>query len=526
MLELMKGRFFFLWLLTVLWTPTCALADGGFIPATAFAKMEIPDQRALIHFADGRETLVIDTAFRGDGTNFAWIVPVPSEPDVQAATTGLFTTLQFIFQPPVYHEFTRYFLGAIVFGGFLLSLMWSVKKGRSVLEILLLWFVGFVMYGMILSAGSNATGYPANGVEVVGRKTVGIYETVTLASRDGSALVSWLDRNGFATPTNYLPAIQAYAREGWFFVASKIRLDAPLTEPAKPHPLAFTFQTTRPVYPLRLTGLNNPHCKIELYVFGNSRAEIPNFSVDRCEQPSYPAPNLSYRGKSEELRIRHPLLRTLTANSPVATKLSGDLTSLQMKDDAYLSWTPFRVKRPILYSSDGAALLAANIAVPALVLAGLMAYAASGSLRPWAVKMRRISGTLAFAAVIAWSVVSLTVPRIPVVVAALPGLLSLSLHHNAIPWCLESDWQRLTNRPPSNARPEIAWVRKELAGPLVDENGFHARLTNFFLGQPLREEDSPGNFTLRETADGIDYVWYDVDGGENVEPLFRPAHNR
>jgi hypothetical protein len=58
--------------------PVCALGDGGFIPSTAFQKVEIPDQRALIHFADGKEALVIDTAFKGDGTNFAWIIPVPS----------------------------------------------------------------------------------------------------------------------------------------------------------------------------------------------------------------------------------------------------------------------------------------------------------------------------------------------------------------------------------------------------------------------------------------------------------------
>ena len=70
----MRGKLFIAFFAWVLLAPFCALGDGGFIPSTAFAKAQIPDQRALIHFANGTETLVIDTAFKGEGTNFAWIV--------------------------------------------------------------------------------------------------------------------------------------------------------------------------------------------------------------------------------------------------------------------------------------------------------------------------------------------------------------------------------------------------------------------------------------------------------------------
>jgi len=59
-----------------------------------------PDQRALIHFADGKSA-GDDTAFKGDGTNFAWIIPVPPCSRVEPATTGLFSTLQMIFQPKI-----------------------------------------------------------------------------------------------------------------------------------------------------------------------------------------------------------------------------------------------------------------------------------------------------------------------------------------------------------------------------------------------------------------------------------------
>src|SRR5580658_2991101 len=74
--------------------PSGAYGDGCIILPTALAKAQVPDQRALIRFDHGTETLVIDTAFKGDGTNFAWIVPTPSNPKVEIATTGLFATLQ------------------------------------------------------------------------------------------------------------------------------------------------------------------------------------------------------------------------------------------------------------------------------------------------------------------------------------------------------------------------------------------------------------------------------------------------
>lgn len=73
--------------------PITMLADGKFFPPTALpANVTIPDQRALIHFTNGIERLVIETRFVGEGTNFAWVVPLPSQPVIEAATTGLFPT--------------------------------------------------------------------------------------------------------------------------------------------------------------------------------------------------------------------------------------------------------------------------------------------------------------------------------------------------------------------------------------------------------------------------------------------------
>lgn len=69
-------------------------ADGKVFPPVATpAEVTIPDQRALISWANGMERLIIETRLAGSGTNFAWVVPLPSRPTVEPATSGLFPTL-------------------------------------------------------------------------------------------------------------------------------------------------------------------------------------------------------------------------------------------------------------------------------------------------------------------------------------------------------------------------------------------------------------------------------------------------
>ncbi|MBN1492133.1 MAG: hypothetical protein JXA69_19625 [Phycisphaerae bacterium] len=90
----------FLLVMSVLAWPARVLADGKvFSAATATAKTTIPDQQALIHFADDVERLVIETRFSGSGTDFVWVVPLPARtrvysvqaiPEVRCAAPGLF----------------------------------------------------------------------------------------------------------------------------------------------------------------------------------------------------------------------------------------------------------------------------------------------------------------------------------------------------------------------------------------------------------------------------------------------------
>lgn len=366
------------------------------------------------------------------------------------------------------------------------------------------------------TAGSMAAS-TRDDLNIIDRKRVGIYDTVTLSSKDGGAVLNWLTENGFATPTNFLPAIRAYAAEGWVFVASKIHLDASLANGAKPHPLILQFQTQKPVYPLRLTGIGNETCKIELYVFGQERAQIPHFEVERCAQVEYPSEATSLHNPA--IAIRHPFLRKLVAGSTVATKLSAQLTSEQMKEDAYLAWEPYAFKQPVFYSKQGAAITATNYTVPIVVLAALVILCIAGSQGAWARKVTKFSLAISGLALIAWLPIYLSLPKVEVRVTQMPRMFSRNLHHT-VSTALEIKWTDKTNTGNGTTALNVAWIRQQLADPAFwNETDKRRGGTNLFTGQPCREEDSPGNYTIRQNGRKIEYVSFDIDGGEFAEEL-------
>ena len=504
------------------------MADGCFIPATAFAQVRIPDQRALIHYANGTETLVIDTAFQGAGTNFAWIIPVPSLPTVEAASPGLFPTLEGIFHPRVIHGVQSNNWAVLIMGGYVLLLIWHRRLGLRLYDLLLAGFFLVIMVGLMSPALSRSDGANASSVQVLGRQTVDVYETATVSSRDGSALVQWLTQNGFPTPTNHLPAIRAYAQEGWFFVASRIRLDTSMTQAAKPHPLTLRFKTDRPVYPLRLTGIENDPCRIELFVFGPAMAGIPHFTVERATAPDYPeAPEGNLWMSEMGVRILHPLLRSLVAGAPAATKLTGVLSSRQMEQDGYITWQPLTERQLTLYTKQGAAQTAANISAPIFILFLLVSSLAVARRTAGARAIGRMFLLAALVSTLVGTLCYFSFSRTAAFVTHLPTVRNRQLHETDIPTSLQSELTALNPRVGPPFPPSLEWVRQCLAQNSPFRTDAFARdQTNNFTGQPWREEDSPGNYTLRQMTNGIECTWYDFDGAAHSDLLFTPKKDR
>ena len=68
-----------------------------------------------------------------------------------------------------------------------------------------------------------------------------------------------------------------------------------------------------------------------------------------------------------------------------------------------------------------------------------------------------------------------------------------------------ADKQRVGNAPPS-----LEEARTLLSGDLPDL--WKGARHNAILGGEIREEDSPGNYTLRETERGLEMLGYDATG--------------
>src|SRR5512136_27353 len=101
------------WVLCLTLAATPVFADGKVFAEFFYPKVEIPNQQALIHFSGGVERLVIETSFLGQGTNFAWVVPLPSEPEVKPVSEGFFSGLQQAFQPKLIHKVNPYYTGVL-----------------------------------------------------------------------------------------------------------------------------------------------------------------------------------------------------------------------------------------------------------------------------------------------------------------------------------------------------------------------------------------------------------------------------
>jgi hypothetical protein len=476
--------------LLLLFLPVTALADGMVVPTIAYpAKVTVPDQRALICYTNGTERLVIETRFTGAGTNFAWVVPLPSQPVIEEATTGLFPTVQYLFRPQIVHNVPRYYLGILIFTGIITLVRLAKRSAIDIVIYALLTFLFLFLAAMLFPVLSTAktqgmaSGPSAETISILDRKLVGIFETTTIASPDAKALQTWLSENGFAMPTNAEPVIASYVKDRWVFVATKIRRDQPDNETSTPHPLSFTFKTDKPVYPMRLTGVDNGPLSVELYVFGPARAKAQHFKVESCTRPN----------------IAHPLLHKWVGDSATATKLTATLSPADMRKDVWLDWTPFSEKKNRLFSQQGALTTALNWGT-GLFAAGLFAACllAFVSETPKAKLPRRI-GIVTVASIVFAGLFYLCLPKIEV-----------KLAREDYP-----DW-RMEQMILRTVWADENWQTLAQARAGLQESRRLKNWGNDFVGGQVREEDSPGNYLLRETNNQLQLIFFNADGGEEI----------
>ncbi len=218
-------------------------ADGGFFydVETVGNSAESPNQRTLIIYDGSKETLILQVKYAGNVNDFAWIVPIPQQPEAGAITT----TSDSIFQ--ILHHYTQ---PRVVFG----------REGSK----------GWWMPGT--RGIFNDSMVFEQGVTVWETLQAGPYEVAVLSGTSSQALVDWLNTNGFSYTNDAESVINFYIQKEWFFVASKVTVQGDLSKSNSAYQaglpaLKIAFPTDQPVFPLRISEISAAsENEIELYV--------------------------------------------------------------------------------------------------------------------------------------------------------------------------------------------------------------------------------------------------------------------
>ncbi len=216
--------------------PAVACADGMFFGRPSSAReagltglASVQQTAILIELPEGREALLLQTAYHGPAQDFAWVVPVPSEPAAED-----------VFEAP-----TR-----------LVDAVLSATRPRVVTTIN---EEATVTQGLGGTLGGSGGGLGAAAVTVHRRMAVGIYDVAILSATREDALTDWLNKHGYAVPPGSDGVLNSCVARQWFFVAVKL-----LPKAAGGHrvlsdvePIGIRFDTDRLVYPLTVSRLSS-----------------------------------------------------------------------------------------------------------------------------------------------------------------------------------------------------------------------------------------------------------------------------
>lgn len=518
---------------------TGSFADGVFVPSVTGKLPDIPIQRALIKYRDGAETLIVEATLDGEGQSFGWVIPVPNIPQTfSRVSPGFLKTLSMHLEPEVIHKYFRELWQPLFILGFILSmcLVFVFEHWRGVRVAFVTFITLFFALAVILPQFGIYMGRSEQtlGIKLLGGQVIGNYEIFVLKARASRDLNAWLSANGFNTfPQRALSIIDDYIAKNWVFVAAKLtKKDAGA---ATPHPISLKFKTERPIYPMRLTALPGSNLYLELFVVADKEAVPINYDLRKeyCNSFDYkdnasviPADTLETRQKfvgrrslgSERFRIRrrafgkhdeigHPEATKVMWDGCVVTKLSGELSSREMKEDMFFKLknvTPFRVRK---YSFQGAIVFGLRNAILALVIGmPILTYyyrrrLSTGSIAERSKRLAKVFSGQLFACLIVFSVSYFAVgEKTEVQISGRP----------------ESAWRNFITTGHAlivdlGAKPGITDAELKDFIKNIDWLQDYGSLNPFTNG-PILNEASPGNFTIVRKNGlfaGINLYWRD-----------------
>lgn len=321
-------------------------ADGCFIPEFA-GSAETVDQRAIVVFDDGRETLIIQTAYDGEGGDFAWVIPVPqllSATDIGTVSADVFDDLYALTEPVAYG---RYGMGS---------------------------------HGLFGCSSGGGAPDQLRTVRVWETLQVDEYEIAVLSATESADLQQWLTDNGYGFPADHEAELEYYVNKTWFFIAARLSPEDEREGDEQPpnagqpgfgsgeeemRPLRLTFDTAEPVYPMRISAVSSTtEVEVLIYAIGRNRLEGANYNTaeirlagtwDGTDFPAYYAEQfrqslrragqgsliVEYSGQlPDHIGSQHSNTLGLAAGDHHITRMRTFLHSQDMQEDVVLTQAP------------------------------------------------------------------------------------------------------------------------------------------------------------------------------------------
>ena len=224
--------------------PKPAQACGGFFCSQN--PIAQSGEQIIFGVEPGKVSATIQINYTGEAKDFAWVIPVASQPEITLAPGAMFNEIGMATQPQYY-------------------LNWNYDDGVC----------GWWQYEIAADGARPGPPNAGSGVEVVDEQEVGPYQTATLKSNDAQELWQWLSDNGFDQPEASIPLIEHYLAQQMFFVAMKLKQDASAGDI---QPVTLTMDEDAPCVPLVLTQVAaTPDMPVRIYVLGDERAMPTNW---------------------------------------------------------------------------------------------------------------------------------------------------------------------------------------------------------------------------------------------------------
>lgn len=126
-------------------------------------------------------------------------------------------------------------------------------------------------------SGADAGASGDAGVDIYQEAVVGPYQTVIIGSEDPTALLSWLNGNGYNVPTETLPVLNHYIDQGSKFVVLRL---APDEGVEAMQPIRIEFPGYMATFPLKMVTVGAwGTVDLTLWVIAEQRYEAKNYGT-------------------------------------------------------------------------------------------------------------------------------------------------------------------------------------------------------------------------------------------------------